>query len=89
MKSQADHFVIGVHITDRVKNVPAVQNVLTDYGCSIKTRIGLHEVSDDYCSPSGLLLVEVIGSNERRQEFLQALLAVEGVDAQSMVFVHD
>ena len=37
------HLILGVHITNRVKHVPEVQKVLTEFGCSIKTRLGLHE----------------------------------------------
>ena len=59
------HIVLGVHITDRVHHAHAVQDLLTQYGCSIKTRIGLHEVSEQFCSPNGLLLLEMAGEVSR------------------------
>ena len=37
------HIILGVHITDRLKNAVEVQKVFTEYGCNIKTRIGLHD----------------------------------------------
>ena len=37
------HIIFGVHVTQRVDNVPAVQAVLTKYGCNIRTRLGLHD----------------------------------------------
>ena len=40
--------IIGIKINDRIKEAGKVQQVLTDYGCSIKTRLGLHEVTDDH-----------------------------------------
>lgn len=80
------YFVVGIHITDRVTHVPSVQGVLTEYGCSIKTRIGLHEVSDGYCSSNGLLLVEMVGATETVNDFVSALKAIEGVDVQQMTF---
>ncbi len=64
MSSTAAHYIIGVHITDRVKNVPSVQAVLTEFGCFIKTRLGLHDISNDSCSPNGLLIVELLGDKQ-------------------------
>jgi len=83
------HIVLGVHITDRVHHAHAVQDLLTQYGCSIKTRIGLHEVSDQFCSPNGLLLLEMAGDEKPIFEMIDKLKAVEGVDIQQMVFEHD
>ena len=39
-----EHIILGIHITDRLKNAVDVQKVFTEYGCNIKTRVGLHDV---------------------------------------------
>ena len=83
------HIVVGVHITDRAHHARVVQDLLTEYGCSIKTRIGLHEVSDQFCSPNGLLLLEMAGDEKPIFELIDKLNAVEGVDTQQMIFDHD
>jgi hypothetical protein len=83
------HIVLGVHITDRIHHAHKVQDLLTEYGCSIKTRIGLHTVSDNYCSPNGLLLLEMAGDEKPIFEMIDKLNAVEGVDLQQMIFEHD
>jgi hypothetical protein len=87
--SEPRHIVFGIHISDRVHHVPRVQDLFTEYGCSIKTRIGLHTVSDDYCSPNGLILLEMAGPEPPVFELLDRLKAIEGVDVQQMVFEHD
>ncbi|KMQ51316.1 hypothetical protein CHISP_1799 [Chitinispirillum alkaliphilum] len=84
----ANHYIVGVHITDRVKHVPYVQDVFTRFGCHIKTRIGLHDVADQFCSPNGLVLVELLGDEKNLVRFSEALQAIEGVDVQHMVFRH-
>ena len=38
----SQHIILGVHITDRIGHVDPVQHLLTEYGCSIRTRLGLH-----------------------------------------------
>jgi hypothetical protein len=87
--SKARHIVIGVHISDRVHNVPGVQNLLTEYGCSIKTRIGLHAVDEKFCSPNGLLLLEMAGPEKPTFELIEKLKAIQGVDVQTMIFEHE
>lgn len=83
------HILLGIHITDRVHHVPGVQDLFTEYGCSIKTRIGLHTVSESYCSPNGLILLEMAGPERPIFELIEKLKAVEGVDVQQMVFEHE
>lgn len=79
--------ILGVLITDRKKEAGKVQNVLTTYGCSIKTRLGLHEVTDDVCSTSGLLLLELTGDVHEMDKLEKELMAIEGTQTQKMVFV--
>lgn len=83
------HVVLGVHIQNRVKNAPDIQKLLTDYGCNIKTRIGLHEVSDNFCSGSGVILLEMVGEKAKAEELMDRLNSHDGVEAQQMVFGHD
>ncbi len=33
-----DHCIVGIHVQDRHGDVPNIQGILTEYGCSIKTR---------------------------------------------------
>lgn len=80
------HNIVGIHITDRVKDAVNVQKVLTEYGSHIKTRLGLHDL--DYKTPSGLLLVEMVGQDAEIQTFVAKLEAVAGVDVKTMIFEH-
>ncbi len=82
------HILFGVHITDRLKHVDAVQHLLSEYGCHIKTRLGLHEVSDKFCSPNGLLILEMVGDETKCLELADKLGAIEGIEVQKMIFDH-
>lgn len=79
------HLICGVHITDRLQNAAKVQEILTQYGDCIKTRLGLHDVAN---SPNGLLLLEFVDNEAKFAEFFQKIGAIEGVEAQKMVFAH-
>jgi hypothetical protein len=82
------HIIFGIHINDRVREVPDVQKVLTQYGCQIKTRIGLHYVDENLCSPRGLILLEMCGAEAVCDELAHKLDAIDGVEVQKMVFDH-
>ena len=84
----SQHVILGVHITDRVHHVRSVQEVLTEYGCSIRTRLGLHEAEKGFCSPNGLLILEMTDDLATAQELANKLNAIEGVEVQQMVFSH-
>jgi hypothetical protein len=82
------HIIFGIHITNRFTHVPEAQSLFTEYGCNIKTRLGLHEV-ENKCSPNGLVLLEMYGDEARCHELAAKLAAIEGLEVQKMVFTHD
>ena len=82
------HMIFGIHITERVRNAGEVQKLLTQYGCNIKTRIGLHHVDDTVCSPNGLILLEMYGNEELCHEMAAKIEQITGVHIQKMIFEH-
>jgi hypothetical protein len=83
------HLIFGVHVTNRATQIPNVQKLLTEYGCNIKTRIGLHHVDDNVCSPRGLIILEMYGDLATCRELKTKLCAYQGIDVQEMLFEHD
>lgn len=82
------HIVVGIHITERVKHAGEVQKVLTEFGCQIRTRLGLHEADAGVCSSNGLILLELVDNDAQVASLKERLDAIEGVEVQSMVFDH-
>jgi hypothetical protein len=83
-----NHLILAVHITERLKHAVEIQNVLTKFGDVIKTRIGLHDVSEQMSSPNGVLLLECIGDEQKFSALSDALQAVSGVEVKKIVFSH-
>jgi len=78
--------IMGIRIADREKDAETVQNMLTEYGCYIKTRLGLHE-ADNVCSSSGIILLEFVGnSDENSKELMEKLQAIDSVSVNTMIF---
>jgi hypothetical protein len=83
-----DHVILGIHITDRMKRAVDVQKLFSEFGCFIKTRLGLHEVSEDHCAPGGIVLLEMFGERAKVDELAAKLGAIEGIEVKQMVFTH-
>jgi len=85
----AKHIILGVHITDRLEHAVPVQQVLTEFGGIIKTRLGLHELGKDGCSSkNGLLLLELSATEAKAKAMVAKLAAIKGIEVKSMVFAH-
>jgi len=78
------HIIVGVHIIDRVRHAERVQQVFTQHGSQIRTRLGLH---DDVCPANGLILLEMTDSPETC-EMIAKVGAIEGVAVRHMAFEH-
>jgi hypothetical protein len=82
----AKRIVLGIQVTNRVEKIPDVQKILTEYGCNIKTRLGLHEVSKSVCSALGLLLIDTYGDEAEILEMEKKLKKVKGLVVKKMTF---
>lgn len=69
-------------MSPRTKTAPMAQKILTDWGCVIKTRLGLHSGVLDQCTESGLIFLELVGEREKHEELLRKLNLLEGVQAK-------
>ena len=70
---------------NREESATKMQQMLTNFGCYIKVRLGLHDVPADVCSPSGLLVLEVVAEEAQIQEFVDQLNALPDVKAQMVI----
>ena len=78
--------IIGLLITDRIKEAGKAQEVLTRHANIIKSRLGFHEVSESVCSRVGFIILQVIGSSEDFTDFINELADIGGIEIQQMIF---
>jgi hypothetical protein len=77
--------ILGILVTNRENESENVQRILTKYGCSIKTRLGLHE--DETGSNScGLIVLELTGETSEMDKLENELKGVEALQISKMVF---
>ena len=85
---KTNHVILGIHVTDRLRNASEIQKVFTDFGGHIKTRLGLHEVAGDALAAEGVVLLELVGGDQVRADMVARLGGIEGIEVKEMVFAH-
>ncbi len=81
--------IVGIQIENRFEEVKKVQKLLTDFGCIIKTRLGLHQQTEnnEECTEKGLLILELVNNcAEKASELKEKLEKVDGVNVRTMEF---
>ena len=74
--------IMLVLVSIRKESAPRVQQILTDWGCLIKTRLGLHQGTLSDCSESGLIFLELVGEKDKHEELARKLNLLKGVQAR-------
>ncbi len=74
--------ILLILVDGRKKNAVTVQKILTEWGCLIKTRLGIHDGVLDNCSESGLIILELVGEKEKHEELARKVSLLDGVNAK-------
>ncbi|MDR3253449.1 MAG: hypothetical protein LBT07_00600 [Endomicrobium sp.] len=81
----ADILILSVQ--KRRDSALKIQEALTNSGCIIKTRLGIHDSSASFCSDAGLIILELLseGTNpvgETVKTLIKELKKISGVKAK-------
>lgn len=63
--------IIAVVLEKRNEDAPTVQEILTNHGCIIKIRLGVHEIEG--CLNTGLIILVVRGNKEEVDSLINDL----------------
>ena len=74
--------VLLVLVSMRQEAAIKVQQILTSWGCYIKTRLGLHQGTLEDCSENGLIFLELTGDKSKHEELSRKLNLLPGVEAK-------
>ncbi|HAL65469.1 MAG: Uncharacterized protein XD81_1592 [Bacteroidetes bacterium 38_7] len=78
--------IIGILITDRIKEAGQTQRVLSNFAHVIKSRLGFHEVTEAVCSRMGIIMLQLGGSVEEQDKLESALNQIRGIEVRRMQF---
>jgi hypothetical protein len=68
-----DYKIVAVKVGNREGAAQEMQRILTEHGCAIKVRLGLHDLPENSCSPAGLVLMEVAGEDSEIRVMVKKL----------------
>ena len=54
--------IMGILLDNRCEEAVKFQEIITSFGCNIKTRIGLHNIGEYNCVNEGIILLEVVNN---------------------------
>lgn len=79
--------IMGIQVGNREEEALKVQELLTKNGCIIKTRLGLHESSEESCSTAGLIILEFLPNKDDDIKVMEKELEkLKSVSVKKMVF---
>lgn len=77
--------IVGIKIGDRIEEAEKVQNLLTEYGSVIKTRLGIR--GEDSESDKGTIIIEIDEKNSGKTDELENKLSqLESIEIREMQF---
>ncbi len=74
--------ILIILIGNRKDSAVKVQQVLTAWGCNVKTRLGIHDGVLENCSDKGLLILELVGKDADNKEMARKISLIKGVTSQ-------
>ncbi len=78
--------ILGILITDRIKEAGLTQKTLSDFAHVIKSRLGFHEVTEAVCSRVGIIVLHLSGDSFEMDKLESALHQIGGIEVQKMQF---
>lgn len=76
--------IIGIKLNNKEANAVELQQILTDFGCDIKLRLGINNGSF-LCSKSGIILLQ-LENKESAIRLENALININGIELERMIF---
>ena len=74
--------ILVVLVGKRKESAVHLQQILTAWGCIIKTRLGIHDGVMENCSDAGLLILELYGTPEQKAELARKVSVLPGISSQ-------
>ncbi|OIP61721.1 MAG: hypothetical protein AUK34_04590 [Ignavibacteria bacterium CG2_30_36_16] len=74
--------ILLILIGERKEAAVKVQQILTAWGCIIKTRLGIHDGVLENCSDEGLVICELVGTKEQHNELARKIALLPGVSSK-------
>lgn len=72
--------VVVIGVQHRREEADKLQHLLTEHGCQVKARLGLHEAGN-LCSDEGLIILQLVPDEPEADSLVEALNKLDGIKA--------
>ena len=76
--------IIIISVKQRKSASVLVQEILCEYGCLIKTRLGITDSTSKKCSQTGLIILEFLGNKREINLMIKKLSKIEGIAVKTV-----
>jgi hypothetical protein len=78
--------ILGIRITDRIKEAGRTQEVLSGHAQVITTRLGFHELTTELCSREAYMILHLSGDKAATGKLVSDLGEIGGIELRDMEF---
>ncbi len=78
--------IMAIKVGERAAKAPHLQEILTENGCIIKTRVGFHETDEGKCSREGIILLHLYGDKNEFESLYEKVNKLDGVTPKFIEF---
>jgi hypothetical protein len=78
--------ILILELDKRRATATDAQDIMTEHGCIIKTRLGIHDGVLDKCSDTGIIILELVGTKKERLDLEKKLKRLTGVKTKATHF---
>ena len=78
--------LLGIFVTDRIKEAGKVQDILSKFSKYIKIRLGFHDLTDEVCSRNACIILQLMGKHSKWDELETNLNNIDGLIVKKMIF---
>jgi len=73
--------VVVIGVQHRREEADKLQKLLTEHGCEVKARLGLHEAGS-ICSDEGLIILQLVPDEPKADSLVEELNKLDGIKAK-------
>lgn len=73
--------VVVIGVKHRREEADKLQKLLTEHGCEVKARLGLHEAGT-VCSDEGLVILQLVPDDPLGESMVEELNKLDGIKAK-------
>lgn len=78
--------VLGIKITDRIKEAGLTQGILSRHASVITTRMGFHEVTEAVCSREAVIILHLKNDSFESEKLISDLTTQDGIQVREIAF---